>query len=365
MSQAQVLLLDENRGFGGAERHAVSLAQELERRGLLVGLGARKDSWLYSNSGELPVASVGFRNEVDMFSVFALYKLIKSRQVNVIHCIAHRDLVSAALARQLPGAPPLVLVKAEHSFPDPDLSPLFRWAYRQCDAVVCVSEALKERVVATLEQGEDWGGEFAVIPNGISTAAPPGVVSASSDLLRVGVLSALRPGKGQADVLQALVRLSPPLRERIELSMAGDGPLAKELAEQARGLGLQVEFLGHVEQPASYLAGLDLCVLPSHVETFSLVALECLCLGVPLLAARSAGVMELYPDETMTYPIGDSEVLAEKLMVCLESAARNVARAQELALAYRQGFSLETMGARYQELYERLLQQSQERLVSL
>ncbi len=365
MSQAQVLLLDENRGFGGAERHAVSLAQELERKGVLVGLGARKDSWLYSNSEQLPVASVGFRNEVDMFSVFALYKLVKSRQANVIHCIAHRDLVAAALARQLPGAPPLVLLKAEHSFPDPDLSPLFRWAYRQCDAIVCVSEVLKESVMETLDQGEDWSGEFVVVPNGIELEALPEPVSAATEPLRVGVLSALRPGKGQADVLQALGRLSAPLRERIEVSMAGGGPLADELAEQARSLGLEVEFLGHLEEPASYLAGLDLCVLPSHVETFSLVALECLCLGVPLLAARSAGVMELYPEEGMTYPVGDSEALAEKLMVCLESAARNVARAKELAPLYRQSYSLQAMGARYQELYERLLQRSEDSLARL
>lgn len=354
MSQIQVLLLDENRGFGGAERHAVSLARELDRRQILVGVGARKDSWLYEHCQELPVASVGFRNEVDMFSVFALYKLIKSRQANVVHCIAHRDLVAAALARQLPGAPNLVLLKAEHSFPDPELSPLFRWAYRQCDAIVCVSNVLRDRVTEALEQGPEWSGEMVVVPNGIELPPLQERSFAGGRRLEVGVLSALRAGKGQADVLEALAALAPSVRDRLRVSMAGDGPLAEDLSRRGQELGLEVSFLGHVEEPVSYLAGLDLCLLPSHLETFSLVALECLCQGVPLLAAQSAGVVELYQESEMTYPIGNIVELAQKLSAFVESPDQALRRAGELAQAYRRDYSREAMGQRYQELYERL-----------
>ncbi len=354
MSQAQVLLLDENRGFGGAERHAVSLARELDRREVLVGVGVRKDSWLHDHCQELPVISIGFRNEVDMFSVFALYKLIKSRQANVVHCIAHRDLVAAALARQLPGAPNLVLLKAEHSFPDPELSPLFRWAYRQCDAIVCVSNVLRDRVVEALGHGPEWNGEMVVVPNGIELPPLRERGFSSEPRFKVGVLSALRLGKGQADVLEAVAALTPSEREGLELSMAGEGPLGEELSRRGQELGLEVDFVGHVENPASYLVDLDLCILPSHLETFSLVALECLCQGIPLLAARSPGVVELYGEPDMTYPVGDAVELAHKISTFLEGPELASRRASKLALVYRQNYSRKAMGQRYQDLYERL-----------
>lgn len=358
MTQPSVLLLDENRGFGGAERHAVSLARELDQRDILAAVGARKDSWLYEHCQGLPVNAIGFRNEVDMFSVFSLYKLIKSCQANVLHCIAHRDLVAAALARQLPGAPRLVLLKAEHSFPDNDLSPLFRWAYRQCDAIVCVSEVLRGRFAEALGHGPEWPSELCVVANGIELPelAPPRGVEEGP--LRVGVLSALRPEKGQADVLEALGTASADLLKSIDLSFAGEGLLADELRQRSRELGLSVEFLGHQERPNEYLSELDLCILPSHVETFSLVALECLCQGVPLLAAKSPGVEELYREPEMTFAVGDTSELLQKLEQFVRTPEPARQRARQLALEYRGDYSREAMGQRYHDLYQRLLSPS-------
>jgi glycosyltransferase involved in cell wall biosynthesis len=359
MSQPRVLLLDENRGFGGAERHAVSLAKELRARELLASLVGRKDSWLCKEAGKtLPFTPCGFRNEVDMFSVFSIYKMVKSFQANVLHCIAHRDLVAAALARQLPGAPPTALLKAEHSFPDDELSPLFRWAYRQCDGVACVSVAMQSALKEKLQSDNpEWDCEFGIIPNGVElgpqpTPRPPRAGGAAH---KIGVLSALRPGKGQADFLQALSALPSESRGRLEISLAGDGELRAELERQARELGLAVDFRGHVEDPAAYLQSLDLCVLPSHTETFSLVALECLTLGVPLLAADSQGVAELYPEGDMLYPRGAHGQLAARVEAYLANPDPFAHRALELCQRYRRDYSRERMGEQYQDLYQKLL----------
>ncbi len=355
-----VLLLDENRGFGGAERHVLSLARELEGRGLLASVVARKDSWLFKEgSRSLPFSPCGFRNEVDMFSVFSIYKMVKSTGANVLHCIAHRDLVAAALARQLPGAPKLVLLKAEHSFPDNDLSPLFRWAYRQCDGIASVSQAMQTALQEKLRSETPWECRFEVVPNGIET--PTGATAAptpSSDgRLRVGILSALHPGKGQRDVLEALAGADPGLRERVHLSIAGDGPLKAELQSLSQQLGLAVEFHGHHSDPVSFLGSLDLCLLPSHTETFSLVALESLTLGVPLLAADSQGVSEIYTEREMIYPKGDRQALLTKLEAFMAQPEVFRAAATELSARYRAQYSRESMGTNYQRLYETLLTQ--------
>ncbi len=358
MIEPTVLLLDENRGFGGAERHALTLATELHSRGHLEALVGRPDSWLrQACPAEIPFFSCGFRNEVDMCSVFSLYKLLKKTRAKVLHCIAHRDLVTTALARQLPGAPPSVLIKAEHSFPDSDLSPLFRWAYRQCDGLACVSEALRVRLREALDEDAAFAERMVVIPNGIAMKeiSSTATEAAENRKVRIGVLSALNPGKGQADFLAALAQFSSEERSRFQITLAGAGPLREELESQAQRLRIDAEFLGHCDVPYAYLQDLDLCVLPSHTETFSLVALEALSLGVPLLAADSEGVEEIYQEADMLYPKGNSSELHSRMAQVLKNLITVRQRAARLAQRYRRDFSRETMGENYSILYRDLL----------
>lgn len=354
--EPRVLLIDENKDFGGAENHVITLATELRELGVLEAVVARKDSWLHQASlGEIPFHETSFRNEIDMFSVFNLYRKIKASGANILHCIAHRDLVAAALARQLPGSPPSVLVKAEHSFPDPKLTPLFRWSYRECHCVVAVSEALKNQFQEQVELAKRIPVE--VIPNGIEVHQNRPVQSQASRPLRIGVLSALREGKGHADVLRAIARLSGEFERPIEWLFAGAGPLESELKDLARDLNVEVEFLGHCENSHHFLSSLDISVLPSHRETFSLVALETLLSGRPLLAADSEGVQELCGEHVHIYPKGDIKALARELKTILG----NLEVEQKIALAeaagYQQRYSKQTMGKSYLELYHALIEQ--------
>jgi glycosyltransferase involved in cell wall biosynthesis len=357
MSKASVLLLDENKGFGGAERHVVTLAHELKQRDLLASVVGRKDSWLYKEAAKsLPFSTCGFRNEVDMFSVFAVYKMVKASGANVLHCIAHRDLVAAALARQLPGAPRTVLVKAEHSFPDDDLSPLFRWAYRQCDGLASVSMAMQRALKEKLHTEAPWDCEFKVIANGIDMGPEPQPRERPhGQRMKIGILSALRPGKGHRDLLEALSGAKSEIKDRLEITIAGDGPLKEELETLSRELQVEVTFLGHKDDPTEYLGGLDLCVLPSHTETFSLVALESLTQGVPLLAADSDGVAELYPEPDMLFCKGSGSELLAKLERFLNNPEAFSQRALELSKKYRQDYSRQKMGDRYQRFYDKLI----------
>lgn len=360
MPDLKVLLLDENRGFGGAEKHVVALAGQLHPRGALATVVGRKDSWLRGACADanLPFHECGFRNEVDMFSVFALWKLIKNSEAQIVHCIAHRDLVAAALALQLPGTRPgVTLLKAEHSFPDPNLSPLFRRAYRSCAVIASVSQSLQNEIRAALKDDPGLKAQFRVIPNGIEVGPEPATRPLGTPP-RLGVLSALREGKGHADFLQGVARWQAQTGQSVQLSIAGEGPLRERLQALAADLALECEFLGHCEDPVSYLQTLDLCVLPSHVETFSLVALEALVCGTPLLAADSAGVCELYPEESMLYPKGDFIALSEALERILQAPEQAQARALELAPSYRTQYCQETMANNYLALYHELVAQT-------
>lgn len=354
MTKVKVLLADENKGFGGAERHVLTLARELLDQGILEALVARPQSWLAQNRGELPFHPVGFRNEVDMLSVFSIYRRIKSANASVLHCIGHRDLVASALARQLPGAPPTVLIKAEHSYPDSNLSPLFRWAYGQCTAITTVSEALREATKSAVNPTEKT--RMVTIHNGIEPgpAVEPRPPTPGRPL-RIGVLSPLRPGKGHQDFLQAASRLQEETF-KLHFSIAGDGELLEELKHEAARRKLEVEFPGHLENPMDYLASLDLSVVPSHRETFSLVTLESMVCGRPIVAANSAGVGEIcrdYPAEL--YPAGDTDALYHALARFCTEPDGFLERALAAAEKARENFHSARMATTYHSLYSELL----------
>ena len=348
----RVLLCDENKGFGGAERHVITLARELHQDSLLAGLAVRKKSWLAQNCGELPLYPVGYRNEVDMLSVYSLYRKLKTDGVNIIHCIGHRDLVAAALARQLPGAPACALLKAEHSYPDKNLSPLFRWAYGQATAITSVSQDLeKERREAI---GPTDKVHLEVIANGVELDAPLRE-KAPEGRLHIGVLSPLRPGKGHADFLRAAARITE--HQNIRWSVAGDGEELASLKALAEELNLEVDFLGHLENPNDYIAQLHLSVIPSHRETFSLVTLESMLAGCPIVAASSGGVEELCRERpgTVLYPVGDVEQLTEELKRFIDAPEKLQESALKAAPQTRENFSSGAMAHRYQKLYRSLL----------
>ena len=91
------------------------------------------------------------------------------------------------------------------------------------------------------------------------------------------------------------------------LVIVGDGPLKEELQEQVilTKLEHKVLFAGaksHEELPEIY-ASADTCVVPSIVakdkdkEGFGLVILEAMASGVPVVASKSGGIVEILQHE--------------------------------------------------------------------
>jgi glycosyltransferase involved in cell wall biosynthesis len=116
------------------------------------------------------------------------------------------------------------------------------------------------------------------------------------------------------------------------LIVAGEGPLAAELKEQAAALRIDARFPGQRDDVPALLAAAAVFVLPSVWEGQPLILQEALRAGVPIVATRVGGTPELTgEDAALLVPSGDPDRLAGAVRAVLTDSAL-AARLRQAAL---------------------------------
>ncbi len=209
-----------------------------------------------------------------------------------------------------------------------------RWALRHASAVIAVSGALREKIVALVPE---IAARTAIIPcagfdpsvfaprDQIDCRAELGLSTKGLIVLFVGNLVAV---KGLDVLLRAWAKLhscgelgSVPTT----LVLVGEGHLRSELQHLAQTLGIapEVRFVGGVPQSrvATWIGAADLLCLPSHSEGMPNVVIESLASAVPVVATAVGGLPEVIVDQAngiLTQP-GDSDALAAALRCALSA----------------------------------------------
>ncbi|QIM15575.1 glycosyltransferase family 1 protein [Leucobacter insecticola] len=189
--------------------------------------------------------------------------------------------------------------------PEPDLRLAGERALAHQSFVIAGSRSELEGIIAGY--GTPKLGS-AVIHPGVNTELfRPLPADTDTELLRLTVLGRVQPLKGQELAVRAAAALAerdPELWARCELVIAGEPTpgseaYALELRDLARDLGIstRVRFLPAQDRAhaAELLASSALVVVPSHSETFGLVALEAGASGVPTIVGAHTGLLEAAP----------------------------------------------------------------------
>lgn len=226
---------------------------------------------------------------------------------------AHVIGARAALRRGVP------ILRTEHGvdhYADPSCILFRRWALRQVDCVVAVSEFVARFVEKAAREAR---GKIRVIRNGVDTthfrAHPPPI----DGPFTFSVVCRLEPWKQVDFILQAVARLP-----QVRLVVAGDGSARGKLEGLARKLRIddRVAFVGFQPEPRPVLARSDASINSSRDEPLGLAVLEALATQRPVVAFDGGGIPEIVKDGQTGWLVADRSVDALTARMAEASSSR-------------------------------------------
>lgn len=181
----------------------------------------------------------------------------------------------------------------------------------------------------------------------------------------------IEPLKGIDTLLRAISLIAPEMpcwQDELSVIIIGGAPGAGQAqvnAEMARlkalraQLGIEdlVTFLGAKDQDTLgyYYASSEMVVMPSHYESFGMVALEAMACGTPVVASKVGGLaFNVQDGETgFLVPDGDAEALAEKIRLLLKDRDLR-AKLGRQAIAWAQRYGWTVVADQITDLYEQV-----------
>jgi len=355
--------------MGGYEKQAVQLAGSLTLSGNFITI-------LSDQTGNFPrkefrngfliyrISSHGSRSKWNLLFSTLMFFCKKRRSFQIVHChgITGLSIFAARVGRWL--GRPAVLKPATKD----DISSIFslnslkhrtyrRWLNKM--EFVAISEELKREMQASGIQES----RIHVISNFVNTSKFEVVTEDRRMALRTRFSAAdrdiflflgrLEKRKGVDLLLRAWKECSPGL-----LWIVGTGQEEQTLQKLSSDLELRnIHFHGPTQTPLDYYQAADVFVFPSLKEGSPNVVLEAMSCGLPCIATRIGGIVDLIRHECEGYLVepGSVAALAEAIK---QAGARPEDRkkwADQAAKTARERFDISRITALYVDLYSEML----------
>ncbi|MFC1674788.1 lipopolysaccharide heptosyltransferase II [Candidatus Omnitrophota bacterium] len=342
---------------GGVETGTLDLAKYLIKAGdkaVVVSAGGTLVKELESFGAlhyQLPVHRKSIASMIK--TVPRLAEVIRKEKIDIVHARSRVPAWIAYFACRRSGA---VLITTCHGYYSRHLfSRVMGWGKR----VIVLSNVIGRHMI------DDFGVSRERIR----------LVSRSVDLSRfrfispdkkdskefnVGIVGRITPIKGHQYFIKAMAMVLRSV-PRLKVWIVGDAPRSKEsYKEQVQvlvrrlGLGHYTEFLGNQRDIPAIMAHLDLLVLATVThEAFGRVIVEAQACGVPVVATRVGGVVDIIEDgkNGILVPPGDAAAIAEAAMKIFKDKARAKRLANNAHKKVQEKFSVELMVSNTMQVY--------------
>jgi len=352
---------------GGAETVFVQLADEFRKRGFRCIVVVSGEGWAFDElkrRGFEPIA-INAKGAFNLELVKGLVRIIRRERVDLIQSHLLGSNVYCALAGLITRTP---VVATFHGMvdvsPNERLRRLKFWLMNMgVTRFVAVSAKLRDAIA---EEGLLNVRKTSVLYNGIDLSRYPPAAKGNlrSQLglppgsVLVGSLGNMHPAKGYEFLVRA-AKLVVDRRPDVHFVVGGaiKPQLFDELkAEMARlDISRHVHFVGFVDS-AEFLGQLDLFLLPSISEGFSIVTLEAMASRLPCIVTRCGGPQEIVTDgeDARMIDVGNEGAIRDAVLELLEDRALRERLSRCARETVEKRFSTDSMIAQYLALYESL-----------
>ena len=366
-NKIRILHLIETGGPGGAEKVLLNIVKNIDSRHFDSLVLLLRKGWLYQTLRQHhPETRVIESNRAwDIRFLLKLSSLIRKEKIDLLHSHLPGINFYSCLAALITKRP--VIVTYHGKIGDGDDR---RWKNvfknfiirKTAVQVVAVSDYLKnelinhvgidQRKVTTIHHGIDFKA-FGAKKNPFELKQELGL---SESTPVVGAVGNIRGSKGYEFLIQSakLVGKKIPhvffliVGEKEEKLFCDLTKLTEKL-----GLGERIKFLGFREDVPDFLNILDVFVLSSTTEGFSIATVEAMSLAKPVVVTDCGGPAEIVSDGQTGFlvPPRDPESLAEKIILLLENKTLREEMGTKAQIGVRKKFGLEESIKNYESLY--------------
>ncbi|MGA7829163.1 MAG: glycosyltransferase family 4 protein [Geobacteraceae bacterium] len=361
----KILLVNNDKGWGGGQEHLKSLAEQLSRQGFNIHFSCRSGS-----PSETNFSAMGYPVHPFSRSLLCIIRttilmpcILRREKFDIVMVTREHDLAAIALAWKL--AFPLVrtgkLVMCYHT-----ATSRRQMFFGAVDAVACVSSFIRDKLLTGNKRIEK---AVAILHNGVPVAdhipAEKFKVERKRrffhgmDFPLIGMVCAFF--KNQAE----LVEMIPILKQKfptIKIAFIGDDSDLVQttmLMDKVRQLGVMdsVIFTGKVphERLTDIYFDLDLSVSTFRSEGFGLVHLESLAAGTPVVTYNAGGQIDIFSDGGAGVLVdGGIKEFASVVVDLLSDNERRFAMGAVGRKLVNERFSVEHMAETYSAFFRRL-----------
>jgi glycosyltransferase involved in cell wall biosynthesis len=360
-------------GFYGAERWILALARNLDSTKIQCDLAVT----LEENTTDLELvahyrnecSTVGEAFEIPMTNRFdigvikRLVKLIKNRNIDIIHTHGYKSDILGIIAARVAG---IKCIVTPHGFENASDLKLRLYIWLGCKAMHFAHQVapLSTQIVNDVQKHGVRDREITYIQNGVDLSeiellAETRTANKLRDgKLRIGFIGQMISRKNIRDILDIFNSLCEK-HDNLELQLLGDGDQRKELERYATTLDLgdKIKFLGFQNNRLEYLANFDLFVMTSTLEGIPRCLMEAMAMGVPAAAYEISGVDQLIINQEtgLLAKPGDKEALAEMWEMLLFDLELSGKLADNAKTYVHRHYSAKRMANEYADLYAELL----------
>jgi glycosyltransferase involved in cell wall biosynthesis len=168
------------------------------------------------------------------------------------------------------------------------------WTLKNSSGVISVSSSLKEEIAKIRKR------EIKVIPNIVNSGLFETRRLTDIKKLNIGFLGALNNNNKGLDIL--IEACSGLDAGTFNLHIGGTGKLTDHYKALAKEHGIESNCIFHGEiirsRIADFYSNLDIFVLPSRYETFGIVLIEAMACGIPVIATKCGGPLDIVTEST-------------------------------------------------------------------